>query len=99
MGDEFIEVDLHLEGFGLSAPADDIHDAWNGAEAAPQNPVLQSLQVEHAVAGRSDQPVAIDFPYGTDRADGGLNAVRQSGDLREAVEDLLKRLVFGFCFG
>ena len=99
VGDELVEIDLQLEGFGLSAPADDIHDAWNGTEAALQNPVLQSLQVEHAVAGRTNQPVTIDFADGADRADGGLNAVRQSGELRQAVEDLLKRLVIGKVIG
>ena len=61
VGDQLVEIDLQLIGLGLAAPAGDVDHAGHGAEAALQHPVLQRLEVEHAVVRRPDQPVAVDF--------------------------------------
>ena len=52
VGDQLVEVDLQLVGLGLAAPAGDVDDAGHGAETALQYPVLQRLEVEHAVVRR-----------------------------------------------
>ncbi len=61
VGDQLVEIDLQFVGLGLAAPAGDVDDARNGAKPALQHPVLQGLEIEHAVAGGADQPVAIDL--------------------------------------
>ena len=96
VGDQLVEVDLQLVGLGLAAPAGDVDHAGHGAEAALQHPVLQRLQVEHAVVRRPDQPVAIDL---ADRRSSGemprLHVARQRRQLRQPVQHLLQRLVIG----
>ena len=69
VGDQLVEIDLQLEGLGLAAPAGDVDHAGHGAEAALQHPVLQRLEIEHAVVRRADQPVAIDFADRAERRD------------------------------
>ena len=95
IGDELVEIDLELERLGLAAPADDVDDAGHCAEAALQHPVLQGLEIEHAVAGRTGQPISEDFTDRADRRDLRLRIVRQGRDLREPVEHLLQRLLIG----
>jgi hypothetical protein len=56
---------------------------------------LQRLEIENAVAGRTDQPVAVDFSNRADRRNLRLGVVRQRGDLRQPVENLLQGLVVG----
>src|SRR5581483_10130622 len=95
VGHELVEVDLQLVGLGLAAPAGDVDDARNGAEAALQHPVLQGLEVEHAVAGRPDETVAVDLADGAGGRDLRLHVVGQLRQLRQAVEHLLQRLLVG----
>ncbi len=95
VGDQLVEVDLQLVGLGLAAPAGDIDHARHGAEAALQNPVLQRLEVEHAVIRRSDQPVAVDFADRAERRNPRLHVARQRRHLRQPVQHLLQRLVIG----
>jgi hypothetical protein len=59
------------------------------------SPVLQRLEIEHAVAGRADQPIADDLADRAHRRDLRLRAVRQRGDLRQSIEHLLQRLLVG----
>ena len=95
VGDQLVEIDLQLEGLGLAAPAGDVDDARHRAEAPLQHPVLQGLEIEHAVAGRPDQPVAVDFADRADRRNLRLHVVRQRRQLRQPVEHLLQRFVVG----
>ena len=95
IGDQLVEIDLQLVGLGLAAPAGDIDHAGHGAEAALQHPVLQRLQVEHAVVRRPDQPVAVDFTDGAERRDPRLHVAGQGRHLRQPVQHLLQRLVIG----
>src|SRR5436853_273070 len=66
VGNQLVEIDLELRGLGLAAPAGHVDRPGDGTEAALQHPVLQRLEVKHAVIRRTLQPVAVDF---TDRAD------------------------------
>ena len=93
IGDQLVEIDLQLKRLGLAAPAGDIDHAGHGAEAALQHPVLQGFQVEHAVIGRSDQPVAEDLADRAERRNAGLHAAGQRRQLRQPVQHLLQRFV------
>ena len=95
VGDQLVEVDLQLVGLGLAAPAGDVDHAGHGAEAALQHPVLQRLEVEHAVVRRALQPVTIDFADRAERRNARLHVARQRRELRQAVQHLLQRLVIG----
>ena len=95
IGNELVEIDLELECLGLAAPSDDVDDSRHRAEAALQHPVLQGLEIEHAVAGGTDQPVAEDFADRTDRRNLRLRVVRQRRNLRQPVEHQLQRLLIG----
>ncbi|MGY4297252.1 hypothetical protein ACVWXN_005347 [Bradyrhizobium sp. i1.4.4] len=95
VGDQLVEIDLELVGLALAAPAGDVDDAGHGAEAALQNPVLDGLEIEHAVVRRTDEAVAEDFADRAERRDLRLHITRQRRELRQAVQDLLLRLVIG----
>ena len=53
IGDQFVEIHLHVVFFGQSAPAHDVNDAGDRPEMPLQHPILQGLQVQEAIAGRS----------------------------------------------
>ena len=95
VGDQLVEIDLQLVGLGLAAPAGDVDHAGHGAEAALQHPVLQRLEVEHAVVRRPGQPVAVDFADRAERRNARLHVARQRRQLRQPVQHLLQRLVIG----
>ena len=95
VGDQLVEIDLQLVGLGLAAPAGDVDHAGHGAEAALQHPVLQRLEVEHAVVRRPVQAVAKDFADRAERRDGRLHVAGQRRQLRQPVQHLLQRLVIG----
>src|ERR1700682_4493193 len=95
VGDELVEIDLQLIGFGLAAPAGDVDHAGYRAEAALQHPVLQRLEVEHAVIRRSFQPVPIDFADRAERRNSGQHVAGQRRQLRQPVQYLLQRLFIG----
>ena len=95
VGDQLVEVDLQLIGLGPAAPAGDVDHAGHGAEAALQHPVLQRLQVQHAVVRRPRQPVAVDFADGAERRNSRLHVAGQRRHLRQPVQHLLQRLVIG----
>ena len=95
IGDQLVEIDLQLVGLGPSTPAGDVDHAGHGAKAALQNPVLQRLQVEHAVIWRPRQPVAVDFADRADRRNRRLHAAKQGRQLRQPVQHLLQGLVIG----
>ena len=99
VGDQLVEVDLQFIGLGLAAPAGDVDHAGHGAEAALQYPVLQRLQVEHAVVRRPLQPVAIDFAGRAQRRNAGLRVARQGRKLRQPVQDLLQGFFIGVIEG
>ena len=99
VGDELVDVDLQLIRLGLAAPAGDVDDARHRTEAALQHPILQGLEFEHGVARRADKLVAIDFADRADRGNLRLRVVQQRRKLREAVQDLLKRLFIGVVEG
>ena len=86
IGDQLVEIDLQLERLGLAAPADDVDDARYRAEPPLQHPILQGLEVEHAVAGRADQLIAVDFADRTDRRNLRLCVVQERRQLRETVK-------------
>ena len=94
-GDQLVEIDLQLVGLGLAAPAGDVDDAGHGAEAALQHPVLQRLEVEHAVVRRAREAVAVDLADRAERRDRRLHVARQRRKLRQPVQHLLQRLVIG----
>jgi hypothetical protein len=81
IGDEFVEIDLELERFGLAAPSDHVDDAGHRAESALQHPVLQRLEIKHAVAGWADEPISVDFSDRTDRRNLRLSVVRKVREL------------------
>ncbi len=58
---QLADVDLQFIGLGLAAPAGDVDDAGDRAEAPLQDPVLQCLEIEHAVARRADEAITEDF--------------------------------------
>ncbi len=98
-GDQLLVVDGDVVGAGLAAPAGDVGDAGHGLEAALQHPVLEGLEVGHRIAGRADQPIAIDF---ADRALGRqlrLGAVGQRAQLAQAVDHPLLGFVVGEVVG
>ncbi len=95
VGDELVEVDLQLVGLGLAAPADHVDHAGDRTETALQHPVLQRLEVEHAVIGRAGQLVAVDLADRRDRRDLRLRVVEERRQRGEAVEHLLERLFVG----
>ena len=99
VGDQLVEVDLELVGLALAAPAGDVDHAGHGTEAALENPVLDGLEVEHAVVRRADQAIAEDFANWTERRDLRLHVAGQRRELRQAVQDLLQRLVIGVSEG
>jgi len=82
-------------GLGLAAPSGDVDHARHGAEAALQDPVLQRLQVEHAVVRRPGQSIAVDFTDRAQRRNSRLHAAGQRRQLRQPVQHLLQRLVIG----
>ena len=82
VGDQLVEIDLQFVGLGLAAPAGDVDHAGHGAEAALQHPVLQRLQVEHAVVRRPDQPVTVDF---ADRAERRNPRLHVAGQRRQSA--------------
>ena len=77
VGDQSVEIDLQFVGLGLAAPAGDVDDAGHGAEAALQHPVLQRLEVEHAVVRRAFQAIAKNLAGRTERRDARLRIARQ----------------------
>ena len=81
VGNQLVEIDLKLEGFGLAAPSDDVDDAGHRAESALQHPVLQRLEIKHAVAGWADEPISVDFSDRTDRRNLRLSVVRKVREL------------------
>ncbi len=95
VGDELAEVDLDLIGLALATPPGDVDDPRHRAEAALENPVLNGLEVEHAVVRRADQTVAEDLADRAERRDLRLHVARQRRELRQAVQHLLQRLVIG----
>ena len=95
VGDQLVEVDLQLIGLGPAAPAGDVDHAGHGAETALQHPVLQRLQVQHAVVRRPGQPIAVDFADGAERRNSRLHVAGQRRHLRQPVQHLLQRLVIG----
>ena len=95
VGDQLVEIDLQLVGLGLAAPAGDVDDAGHGAETALQHPVLQRLEVEHAVIRRAFQAVTKNLAGRTERRDGRLRIARQRRKLRQPVQHLLQRLFIG----
>ena len=84
VGDQLVEIDLQLVGLGLAAPAGDVDHAGHGAEAALQHPVLQRLEVEHAVVRRALQPVAKDFADRAERRNARLHVARQAARVATA---------------
>src|SRR5262249_2169109 len=60
-----------------------------------QNPVLQGLQIGHAVSRRTYKAIPVDFTYRTDRRNLRLRAVQQRRQLRKTVQHLLERLLVG----
>ena len=86
VGDQLVEIDLQFIGLGLAAPAGDVDHAGHGAEAALQHPVLQRLEVEHAVVRRSFQAVAKDFADRAERRNSRLRVARQRRQLRQPVQ-------------
>jgi len=95
VGDELVEIDLQLESLRLAAPSDHVDDARYRSEPALEHPVLQCLEIEHAETRRTGELVAVDFADRTHRVDLGLYSIRQSGELRKAIEHLLQRFVVG----
>ncbi len=95
IGDQLVEIDLNLIGLGLAAPAGDVDHAGDRTEAALQHPVLQRLQVHHAVVGRPHQPVAEDFTDGAERGNLRLHVAGQRPQLAQAVEHLLQGFIIG----
>ena len=95
VGDQLVEIDLQLIGLGLAAPPGDVDHPGYGAEAALQHPVLQRLEVEHAVVRRPLQPVAIDFADRAQRRNARLHIARQRPELRQPVQHLLQRFLIG----
>ena len=99
VGHELVEVDFQLVGFRLAAPTGDVDHTRHSSETTLQHPVLQSLEIEHAVAGRPYQAVAVNL---TDRTGGRnlrLHVVGELRQLRQAIEHLLQRLVIGVVEG
>src|SRR5450631_2415254 len=99
VGDQLVEVNLQFVGLGLAAPAGDVDHAGHGAKAALKDPVLQRLEVEHAVVRRPGQPVAVDFADRAERRNPRLHIAGQRRQLRQAVQYLLQRLVIGVVEG
>ena len=95
VGDQLVEIDLQLIGLGLAAPPGDVDDAGHGAETALQHPVLQRLEVEHAVIRRAFQAITKNLAGRTERRDGRLRTARQRRKLRQPVQHLLQRLFIG----
>ena len=95
VGDQLVEIDLQFVGLGLAAPAHDVDHARHGTEAALQHPVLQRLEIEHAVVRRSLEAVAKNFADRADRRDRWLHTARQRRELRQPVQHLLQRLLVG----
>ena len=95
VGDQLVHVDLEFIGLRLAAPAGHVDHARHRAESALQHPILQGLEVEHAVVGGADELVAVDFPDRADRRNLRLRVVQQRRQLRKAIENLLKRLFVG----
>ncbi|MGY4471243.1 hypothetical protein ACVWWK_006952 [Bradyrhizobium sp. LB9.1b] len=69
VGDQLVEVDLELVGLALAAPAGDVNHTRHGTKAALEYPVLDGLEVEHAVIRRTDETVAEDFANWAERRD------------------------------
>ena len=90
VGQELVEVDGDVEGLALAAPRRDVDHARHRLEPAQQDPVLDGLEVGHAVARRADHAVAEDLADRAGRRDEGLRAVGQRPELRQAVDDELR---------
>src|ERR1700756_4245423 len=60
-GDELVAVDLDFKCFGLAAPAGHVDDSWHRAKSARQDPILERLQVHHAVTRWPDELITINF--------------------------------------
>src|SRR5215510_2161878 len=95
VGHQLVDVDLQLEDFGLAAPPGHVDDSGHRPEPPLQHPILQGLEIEHAVSGRPHELVSIDLADRTDRRDLRLHVVRQRWKLRQAIEDLLQGFVVG----
>src|SRR6516162_4307335 len=67
VGEQLVEIDGDVVSLGFAAPAGDVDDPRHRLEAALENPVLNSLEIGDAKAGRTDHPVSIDL---ADRAVG-----------------------------
>ena len=93
VGDKLVHIDLEFIGLRLAAPARHIDDARHRAESALQHPILQGLEFEHVVVGGTDELVTVDFSDRADRRNLRLRVVQQRRQLREAIENLLKRLL------
>src|SRR5215475_10319264 len=85
VGHQFVDVDLQLENLGLAAPPGYVDDSGHRPEPPLQHPILQGLEIEHAVSGRSHELVSIDLADRTDRRDLRLHVVRQRWKLRQAI--------------
>ena len=90
VGQELVEVDGDVEGLALAAPGRDVDHARHRLEPAQQDPVLDGLEVGHAVARRADHAVAEDLADRAGRRDEGLRAVGQRSELRQAVDHELR---------
>jgi len=90
--DQFVEINLNLEGLALATPAGDIDDTGHCAESTRENPLLQSLQVHHAIVRWTHKSVAEDFPDRTGRRDRRLRLIGKLRQLAEPVQHLLLSL-------
>ncbi len=93
------QIHRHLVSLGLAAEPHDVDDARNRLEAPLQYPVLQRLEISHAIVWRAHDLVTHDL---ADRAPGRnlrLGAVRQGSKLRQPVQHLLLGLLVGIVVG
>ena len=90
VGQEPVEADSDVECLALAAPARDVDHARHRLEPAQQDPVLDGLEVGHAVARRADHAVAEDLADRAGRREEGLRAVGQRSELRQAVDHELR---------
>src|SRR5215471_7016403 len=91
IGHEFVAIDLDFERLGLAAPAGHVDDARYGAKAAGNDPILQGLEVHHAVARRSDELIAVDFACRAPRRDHRLRLVLQLRQLAQPIHTKTRR--------
>ena len=92
---EPLEVDAHVVGLALAAPAVDVDDARHRLEAPFELPIFNRSQVGHRIALRSDDPVSENL---ADRAPWRylrIDSLWQRRQLGELVDRRLLRLVIG----